>query len=78
MSGAIRRKLMEAKRPSTNIEQWYKHATNLAEKTGDPSTKGTNRDCSNRRSKKNKCSDDTPKSAGSICTSTELICHGGG
>jgi len=25
----IRRKLMEAKRPPTSIEQWYKHATNL-------------------------------------------------
>ena len=29
MSGAIRRKLMEAKRPPTSIEQWYEHATNL-------------------------------------------------
>ena len=25
----IRRKLMEAERPSTSIEQWYEHATNL-------------------------------------------------
>jgi len=29
MSGAIRRKLMEAERPLTSIEQWYKCATNL-------------------------------------------------
>ena len=29
MSEPIRRKLMEAKRPSTNIEQWYKHTINL-------------------------------------------------
>jgi len=29
MSEAIRRKLMEAKRPPTSIEQWYKHANNL-------------------------------------------------
>jgi len=25
----IRRKLIEAERPSTSIEQWYEHATNL-------------------------------------------------
>ena len=29
MSGAIRRKLIEAEKPSTSIEQWYKCATNL-------------------------------------------------
>jgi len=29
MNGTIWRKLMEAERPLTNIEQWYKHATNL-------------------------------------------------
>jgi len=29
MSGAIRRKLMEAERSPTSIKQWYKHATNL-------------------------------------------------
>ena len=29
MNGLIRRKLMEAERSSTSIEQWYKHATNL-------------------------------------------------
>ena len=29
MNGMIRRKLMEAKRPPTSIEQWYKYATNL-------------------------------------------------
>ena len=29
MSGAIRRKLIEVKRPPTSIEQWYKCATNL-------------------------------------------------
>jgi len=29
MNGIIRRKLMEAERPSTSIEQWYEHATNL-------------------------------------------------
>ena len=29
MSGAIRRKLMEAEKPPTSIEQWYEHATNL-------------------------------------------------
>jgi len=29
MNGIIRRKLMEAERPSTSIEQWYKYATNL-------------------------------------------------
>ena len=29
MSGAIRRKLMEAERPPTSIEQWYECATNL-------------------------------------------------
>jgi len=29
MSGAIKRKLMEAERPLTSIEQWYEHATNL-------------------------------------------------
>jgi len=29
MSRTIRRELMEVERPSTNIEQWYKHATNL-------------------------------------------------
>jgi len=29
MNGMIRRKLMEAEGPSTSIEQWYEHATNL-------------------------------------------------
>ena len=29
MSGVIRRKLMEAERPPTSIEQWYKCVTNL-------------------------------------------------
>jgi len=29
MNGMIRRKLMEAERPPTSIEQWYKCATNL-------------------------------------------------
>jgi len=29
MNRAIRRKLMEAERPPTSIEQWYEHATNL-------------------------------------------------
>ena len=29
MSGAIRKKLIEAERPPTNIEQWYECATNL-------------------------------------------------
>ena len=29
MSGAIRRKLIEAEKPLTSIEQWYKYATNL-------------------------------------------------
>jgi len=29
MNGMIRRKLMEAERPSASIEQWYEHATNL-------------------------------------------------
>jgi len=29
MNGVIRRKLIEAERPPTNIDQWYKHATNL-------------------------------------------------
>ena len=29
MSGVIRRKLMEAERPLTSIEQWYECATNL-------------------------------------------------
>jgi len=29
MNGIIRRKLMEAERPSTSIEQWYECATNL-------------------------------------------------
>ena len=29
MNGIIRKKLMEAERPPTSIEQWYKHATNL-------------------------------------------------
>ena len=29
MSEAIRRKLIEAERPPTSIEQWYKYATNL-------------------------------------------------
>ena len=29
MSRAIRRKLMETERPSTSIEQWYEHTTNL-------------------------------------------------
>jgi len=29
MNRIIRRKLMEAKRPPTSIEQWYEHATNL-------------------------------------------------
>jgi len=29
MNRMIRRKLMEAERPSISIEQWYKHATNL-------------------------------------------------
>ena len=29
ISEAIKRKLMEAKRPPTSIKQWYEHATNL-------------------------------------------------
>ena len=29
MSRVIRRKLMEAERPSTSIEQWYERTTNL-------------------------------------------------
>ena len=29
MNRMIRRKLMEAERPPTSIEQWYEHATNL-------------------------------------------------
>jgi len=29
MNGTIRRKLIEAERPFTSIEQWYEHATNL-------------------------------------------------
>jgi len=29
MNRIIRRKLIEAKRPPTSMEQWYKHATNL-------------------------------------------------
>jgi len=29
MKGMIRKKLIEAERPPTSIEQWYKHATNL-------------------------------------------------
>ena len=29
INGVIRRKLIEAKRPPINIEQWYEHATNL-------------------------------------------------
>ena len=29
MNGIIQRKLMEAERPLSSIEQWYKHATNL-------------------------------------------------
>ena len=29
ISRVIRKKLMEAERPLTSIEQWYKHATNL-------------------------------------------------
>jgi len=29
MSGVIRRKLMEVKRPLTGIDQWYEYATNL-------------------------------------------------
>ena len=29
MKGMIRKKLIEAERPPTRIEQWYKHATNL-------------------------------------------------
>jgi len=29
MSGAIRRKLMKAKRSPTSIEQWYEYTTNL-------------------------------------------------
>jgi len=29
MNGVIRRKLMKAERPPTNIEQWYEYATNL-------------------------------------------------
>jgi len=29
INGMIRRKLMEAERPPTSIEQWYEHATNL-------------------------------------------------
>ena len=29
MNGIIRRKLIEAERPPTSIEQWYKCATNL-------------------------------------------------
>jgi len=29
MNGVIRRKLMEAERPPTSIDQWYECATNL-------------------------------------------------
>jgi len=29
MNKIIRRKLIEAERPPTSIEQWYEHATNL-------------------------------------------------
>ena len=29
MNKMIRRKLIEAERPPTSIEQWYEHATNL-------------------------------------------------
>ena len=29
MNRAIKKKLMEVERPSTSIEQWYKHTTNL-------------------------------------------------
>ena len=29
MNRVIRRKLMEAERPPTSIEQWYEHAMNL-------------------------------------------------
>ena len=29
MSGAIRRKLINTKRPPTSIEQWYEYTTNL-------------------------------------------------
>ena len=29
INGMIRRKLIEAERPPTSIEQWYKHVTNL-------------------------------------------------
>ena len=29
MNGMIRRKLIEAERPPTSIEQWYEYTTNL-------------------------------------------------
>jgi len=47
----------------------------LAEETGGLSTESTNRVCSNGRSRKNKCNDDTPKSAGKICALMRPICH---
>jgi len=49
----------------------------LAKEIRSSSTVDTNRVCSNRGSRKNKCSNGTPESVGKVCT-MQPICYGSG
>jgi len=53
-------------------------ASSLAKGIRDFSTAGTNRACSNRESRKNKCGYGEPESTGRICAYAQSICHGDG
>jgi len=52
-------------------------ALSLAKKARSPSTIGSSRICSDRRSGENKCDNSILLTEGRICT-TKPICHGGG
>jgi len=77
-----RRKLEGAKRAETNSSKVEQHrdimttnttASSLVKETRDSLAVDTNRACSDRRSKKNKCRDGMPESASRICTLEPML-----
>jgi len=49
----------------------------IVEETGNASSAGNNRACSDGESRKNRGGNGVPETEGRVC-STKLICHGGG
>jgi len=50
--------------------------SSLVEETGGSLTVGTNRVCSDGKSREDKCGNGMPKSAGRVCASVRFIYHG--